>query len=56
MKHVYIVPVLARVLYIHVLARVYMHVLVHNRKTCGRGWGTDTEKFRDELSHSGVFF
>ena len=22
----------------------------------GRGWGTDTEKFRDELSHSGVFF
>ena len=20
--------------YIHVLARVYMHVLVHNRKTC----------------------
>ena len=34
--------------YIHVLARVYMHVLVHNRKICGLA--VVSEKLESALS------
>ena len=34
--------------YIHVLARVYMHVLVHNRKICLRGWATQLKPYIEQ--------